>query len=454
MNKLPLHNHHNRMKKKTIALLIILTSVSLVGVILIQLYWVRNGMKLQEEQFDNKVKVTLKSVVNRMFDQRDFEPVDPSVCGEHCDRRTLQILSAINPVRLDSLMREEFGGMKITREYAWGVFNPKSSKIISGNAGRYKSELLKTNHSVSLSCLYRSEQLMLGVYFPGERGVLWSRIFPWLLLSFFLLAVMISAFSYIIFSFLKQKKLSEMKTDFVNNMTHEFKTPISTISLASEMLLNPVVNESVERTRRYAHIIFDENLRLKHQVDQVLQIAVLDKGGFHLKKKHFDAHEAIYSCLKSFELTVRDLGGFLNFKPEATEHRIFADENHFKNIINNLLDNAAKYSGSYPEIQVITKNNNGMLVVEVYDKGIGISPENQKHIFRKLYRVPTGNVHDVKGFGLGLYYVKAIVEAHNGFVNVKSELRKGSTFEIHLPVELRSEPINEIHEPESQDITG
>ncbi|NTW24081.1 MAG: hypothetical protein HGA37_05225, partial [Lentimicrobium sp.] len=266
------------MKKKTIILLIILTSVSLAGVILIQLYWVRNGMKLQEEQFDNKVKVTLKSVVNRMFDERDTIPVDPSVCGEHCDHRTLQILSAIDPVRLDSLMHEEFGGMEISREYAWGVYDPASKTVFAGDTGDFTPQLLKTNHSVSLSCLYRSEQLYLGVYFPGEKGVLWRRILPWLILSFFLLAVMISAFSFMIFSFLKQKKLSEMKTDFVNNMTHEFKTPISTISLASEMLLSPRVNESAVKTKRYARIIFDENIRLKHQVEQVLQIAVLDKG--------------------------------------------------------------------------------------------------------------------------------------------------------------------------------
>ncbi|HPG33789.1 MAG: HAMP domain-containing histidine kinase [Lentimicrobiaceae bacterium] len=442
------------MKKQTIAFLILLTSVSLIGIILIQLYWVRNAMELQEEQFNNKVQVTLKSVVNRMFEEKGNLPPDPEICGEHCDRRTFQVLSAINPVRLDSLMQEEFGGMEITRKYVWAIFNPGCGTVFAGDAGDFKQQLMVTRHVVSLSCLYRSEQLMLGVYFPGEKGVLARRILPWLILSFFLLAVMISAFSYMIFSFLKQKKLSEMKTDFVNNMTHEFKTPISTISLASEMLLNPKVNESVERTQRYAGIIFDENLRLKHQVEQVLQIAVLDKGSFRLKKKYFDAHEAILNCLKSFELTVRDKGGFLSFKPEASESRIFADENHFINIVNNLLDNAAKYSRSYPEILVVTRNDNGMFVLEVHDKGIGISAENLKHIFKKLYRVPTGNVHDVKGFGLGLYYVKTMTEAHNGFVKVRSELKKGSIFDIHLPMENTTELTTEYHDTESQDIAG
>ncbi len=442
------------MKRKVIIILIVLTSISLIGVILIQLHWVRNGMKLQEEQFDNKVKITLKSVVNRMFDERGASPAEPVFCGENCDHRTAKILTAINPVLLDSLMQEEFGGMEITHEYTWGVYDPSSKTIFAGEAKRFRAELLATNHCVSLSCLYRSEQLMLGVYFPGERTVLWRRILPWLVMSFFLLAVMISAFSFMIFSFLKQKKLSEMKTDFVNNMTHEFKTPISTISLASEMLLNPRISDSAERTVRYARIIFDENLRLKHQVDQILQIVVLDKGGFHLKMKHFDANEAILSCLKSFELTVRDMGGFLNFKPETPYQQLFADENHFKNIINNLLDNAAKYSRGYPEIQVITRNNNGMFVVEVHDKGIGISSEHQKYIFKKLYRVPTGNRHDVKGSGLGLYYVKAMSEAHGGFVRVSSEVRKGSIFEIHFPIETKPELTTNYHDTESQDIAG
>ncbi|NTW24612.1 MAG: HAMP domain-containing histidine kinase, partial [Lentimicrobium sp.] len=231
-------------------------------------------------------------------------------------------------------------------------------------------------------------------------------------------------------------------------------TPISTISLASEMLLSPRVNESAVKTKRYARIIFDENIRLKHQVEQVLQIAVLDKGEFRLKMKIFDAHEAMLSCLKSFELTVHDKGGFLNFRPDAPDHQLFADENHFRNMINNLLDNAAKYSRVYPEILVITRNIKGMFVVEVHDKGIGISSENQKYIFRKLFRVPTGNIHDVKGFGLGLYYVKTMAEAHKGFVKVKSELKNGSIFEIHLPLAAKTELTTKYHDPESQDITG
>lgn len=442
------------MKKHNIALLIILTSISLAGIILIQIYWVRNAMQLQEEQFDNKVQLTLKSVVNRLFDERDQGAIDSTICGEHCDRRTFGVLTSINTVRLDSLLNEEFGGMEISRTYAWGVYNPGCGTIFAGNAGKYKPELINTNHHVSLSCLYQSERLMLGVYFPEERNMLWLRIFPYMILAFILLGIVIFAFSYMIFSFLRQKKLSEMKNDFVNNMTHEFKTPISTISLASEMLLKPEVHESPARTLRYGNIIHDENLRLKQQVEQVLQIAVLDKGEYKLNYKEFDAREALTLCLKNFELTIRDKGGFIGKRFNATQNIIYADYHHFVNMVNNLLDNAVKYSRGYPEIMVITKNNGGMFVVEVHDKGIGISSENLKYVFNKLYRVHTGNIHDVKGFGLGLFYVKTMAGAMGGLVKARSELKKGSIFEIHLP--LRTEKIIKSvdHGSENQNITG
>jgi two-component system phosphate regulon sensor histidine kinase PhoR len=454
MNHLPLQNQTSIMKKRTIVILILITSLSLVGIVLIQIYWVRKAVAMQEEQFNNKVQLALKGVVNLMFDERDIQSADSTICRTKCDHRTFEILSAINTVRLDSLLQQEFGGMEITREYAWGVYNPGCETIFAGNAGNYPTQLVATNHRVSLSCLYRSEKLFLGVYFPAERDVLWLRIFPYLLLAFVLLGVIIFAFSFVIFSFLRQKKLSEMKSDFVNNMTHEFKTPISTISLASEMLLKPDVYEYPVRTKRYARIIHDENLRLKQQVEQVLQIAILDKGEYRLNIMEFDAHEAIRLCLKNFELIIRDKGGFLTSKLSADQSIVNADYNHFINIMNNLLDNATKYAQGYPEIQVITKNIGAQLVVEVHDKGIGISSDNLKYVFKKLFRVHTGNVHDVKGFGLGLYYVKTMVEAMGGLVKAKSELKKGSIFEIHLPVHNQTKLITDYHGSESKNITG
>lgn len=423
------------MKKSTIALLILITSLSVAGIVFIQVYWVRNAIQLQEAQFDNKVQLILKSVVNRLFDERFDASKDTAYCRDlHCDHRTLQVLTTIDTKRLDSLLYEEFGSMKIGRAYVWGVYSPKSGTVFAGDDGKYHEELLDSHHHVSMSCLYRSEELLLGVYFPEQGNVLWMNILPYLLLSLLLLGVVIYAFSVTVFSFLRQKRLSEMKNDFVNNMTHEFKTPIATISLASEMLLRSEVSESPAKSKKYAEIIHHENQRLQQQVDQVLQIAVLDKGEFSLNKTEFNAHDAIKMCLRNFEITVRSRGGFISSKLKAEHSILFNDIHHFVNMFNNLLDNAAKYSSSYPEIQVLTKNIDGMFVVEVHDKGIGIAREDLKYVFRKLYRVHTGNVHDVKGFGLGLFYVKTMAEAMGGSVNVRSEYQRGSVFEIHLPL--------------------
>lgn len=232
-----------------------------------------------------------------------------------------------------------------------------------------------------------------------------------------------------------------MKSDFVNNMTHEFKTPISTISLASEMLMKPTVLESKNRILKYATVIYDENSRLKNQVEQVLHIALLDKSAFRLKIKEINAHKLIDQCIRNFKLIVRERKGKISCKLEAANPVIYADKIHFANILTNLLDNANKYSSEAPDILVATKNSNNGLIITVEDKGIGISQENQKQVFKKLYRVPTGNIHNVKGFGLGLFYVKKIVETHGGYIKVKSELLKGSTFEIFFPFNKNKEMI-------------
>lgn len=422
------------MKKSTIAVIISFAALALVGIIIIQVYWMRNALRLQEELFDNSVNVTLKSVVNRMFDEKAAAEMEPFVCSPECDHRTMQVLAAINPVRLDSLMHEEFDGMEITRQYVWGVFDPASGAFFAGENGNEKNNILKSNHRASLSCLYRTEQLMLGVYFPNESGVLLRRIIPWMIMSFIFVLIVGFAFSYMIFSFMKQKKLSEIKSDFVNNMTHELKTPISTISLASELLLKSVNPLSEDKTRKYASMIYDENRRLQQQVEQVLQMSVLEEGTFKLDITTFDVHSVIEQCISRFDLVIRNTEGSVRLLPRAQKSQLNADMIHFQNIICNLLDNAIKYSPIKPDITVITRNEDDMLVIAVHDQGIGISKENQKMVFDKLYRVPTGNRHDVKGFGLGLYYVKTIAEALHGEVSVHSELNKGSVFEVYLPL--------------------
>lgn len=232
----------------------------------------------------------------------------------------------------------------------------------------------------------------------------------------------------------RQKRLSEIKNDFVNNMTHELKTPISTISLASQMLNDksiPVENKNLSHISR---VIETESKRLGYQVEKVLQMAVLDKGRLKLREKVVDVHEIIHSAVNNFGLQVEKRGGSLTWNPDAKKSVIKADEVHLTNVISNLLDNAVKYCKEKPEIELSTRNENDKLVITIKDHGIGISKEDQKRIFEKFYRVPTGNLHNVKGFGLGLSYVKKIIEIHNGSIDVKSEPNKGTRFDIFLPL--------------------
>ena len=390
---------------------------------------------MREEQFNHRVSIALKSTVNQLMEYKHDTCHINSMrgCNPECNMTEKEIILFVNPAHLDSVIQDEFSNMNIHLDYEYGIFRKSDNRFITGKYENYKNELIKSDHFTSLSCLWRPDCYILGVYFPEEEIFLIGQMSGWLLLSAVFLVIVILSFSYVILSLVRQKKLSEMKTDFVNNMTHELKTPISTISLASEMLLKPNVYELPEKTIKYANIIYDENNRLRNQVEQVLQIAVLDKGDFKLKKKEVDIHEIIEMAVDNFKMQVRQRCGKITTQLNASKATFSADPVHITNIINNLMDNANKYSPEAPEIIISTKNEKNGILISVEDKGIGISHENQKHIFKKFYRVHTGNIHDVKGFGLGLFYVNTIVEAHGGSIKLFSELKNGARFEIYFP---------------------
>jgi two-component system phosphate regulon sensor histidine kinase PhoR len=247
------------------------------------------------------------------------------------------------------------------------------------------------------------------------------------------LLVVIIFFGYTLFVILKQKRLSEIQKDFINNMTHEFKTPISTIALSTEVLKDPAIVHQPERLFNYTTIIEKENSRLKQHVERVLQMARLDKEDIGLKKEMVDVHQLIQEAIRNNQHALLEKNGTITCELTATRHQLEADKLHLTNAFSNLIDNSIKYSKTTPQIVVRTENQNGNIIVSVTDNGIGISNENQKRVFQKFYRVPTGNVHDVKGFGLGLSYVKTIVESHKGSIRLESELGKGCTFRICLP---------------------
>jgi len=422
-------------KKRTFLIIVTITGIALAGIIFIQFYWIRNAILLHGEQFDNRVKLALKGAVNQMYECKSDTCTDGLFCKDACMNKQSTVVDGLNITVLKSMIKTEFDEVGLHGPYIFGIYNPTTSAISYISVKGHETELLKSKHIASLSCIYKDNSMVLSAWFPEERNLALQSIFWWLVLCFILLTLLVLGFIFNIYSFLRQKKISEMKSDFVNNITHEFKTPIATISLASEMLLKPSVLASESKARKYAAIIYDENIRLKNQVEQVLQLAVLDRGTYRLKYEPFDLHELVEKISGKFQLLVKERKGSVKLNLDAKNHRVYADAMHIENVITNLLDNANKYSPEIPEITLSTFNRNDHIVIAVEDKGIGINVENQKHIFRKMFRVHTGNLHDVKGFGLGLYYVKSLVEAHNGAINLHSEPGKGSRFEISLPLD-------------------
>jgi two-component system phosphate regulon sensor histidine kinase PhoR len=347
---------------------------------------------------------------------------------------------------LDKSVKQELLSRGINTKFNYGIFsNQKNTFVIrDGHFVVEEEEQLQASQAASdqLTASKYNVRLfptdlrspgILMLHFPSKASVVWRSGWRPLLASIIFTGIILFCFAYTIQVIFRQKKLSEMKTDFINNMTHEFKTPIATISLAADSISSPMVVENPSRLKRFAEIIRQENSRMHEQVERVLQMAQIERQNFNLKLGSVDVHDLIENAVENVNLQVEKKDGHI-FTDFRAEHAVIqADATHFSNIIHNLLDNANKYSPEKPEIAVHTRNTPQGIEVVVEDKGIGMSKEARKHIFDRFYRVHTGNLHDVKGFGLGLSYVKAMMDAHKGSIDVKSEPGKGSSFILRFP---------------------
>lgn len=335
---------------------------------------------------------------------------------------------------IDTLLRQEFSNKGISIEYEFGVFSPDRNKIVLEKTGKYHNELLFKGFSFPLfvgNGIATRDFLLL--YFPEQSKYSLRSLWLMLMVSGLLVLTIIAAFSYSVFTIIRQRKLSELKNDFINNMTHEFKTPISTISLACQALSDKDIPRSNEMYADYIQIIGDENHRLGEMAEKILQTAILEKGNLHLRPEAIDMHALIDDAIHKIAIQIEIRDGVISKSLKAEHPLIKADKVHLSNVIFNLLDNANKYSPRKPQILISTADADNGIFISVHDKGMGISKANLKRIFEKLYRVPTGDVHNVKGFGLGLSYVKFIVEKHGGSISVESEPGKGSIFTMFLP---------------------
>lgn len=344
------------------------------------------------------------------------------------------LTSRFNPQQLDSLLKNELQSKGIDIDFEYGVVEPRQNRffLMTNNAERSDLEKSELRASLFPNDIFGNDSQLI-VSFPDKEGFLFGKVWSAMASSGFLAIVILFCFGYSIRIIVRQKKLSEIKNDFINNMTHELKTPISTVSLAVEALNDKDIEQSPLRDR-YLNVIGEENKRLGDQVEKVLQIAAIDKKDYNLKEEILRMNEMVKNAAEHISMQVEQRGGRLNIIEKADQDLIKGDEMHITNIIVNLLDNANKYSPDAPNITLRTESDQEDFILSIHDHGIGMTREQQKHIFEKFYRVPTGDLHNVKGFGLGLAYVQRMVAAHGGKIHVDSEPGKGSKFSITLPL--------------------
>ncbi|MCL6265675.1 sensor histidine kinase [Flagellimonas myxillae] len=526
------------MNKKLFVLLVILMSLSLIGIIFVQVYWIRTSINDKEEQFSRTVTDILDRVASRvekremkdysdrlaslvdsvgqpkttqfknfLFVDRDLNSdeilfyshgileedynisstffdnligeEDSTTITNFTSKRTRAVFKeefgldgkrySLTPIQraekigglssiekaawedvfmekaksepihkrvskqeLELLLSQELADRNIDVDYEYGVYSQgyptkiKSKKFKFSESKMYEARIFKdsegqTNFSLLLT-------------FPSMNKFLFQSIMGMALLSLIFTIVIMVAYSSAIYQLIKQKQISEIKTDFINNMTHEFKTPIATINLAVEAIRNPNSIEDKDKVLRYLGMIKDENKRMHAQVENVLRISKLEKNQLDIRKDRVDVHEIIEDAITHIELIVSDRGGYVHSHLEAERSDVLANDTHFTNVIVNILDNAVKYSPESPKIDVYTELVKNNIIIKVQDHGAGMSKAVLKKVFEKFYREHTGDIHNVKGHGLGLAYVKRIIEDHQGEVYAESEKGKGSTFFIKLPL--------------------
>lgn len=422
------------MRIKHFNIIVITTAIALSGIIVTQFFWVKDAVNMKNDQFYQNAHLGLKRVVNQlMVLQNDSTKASKFITANSGLNYHTQFIESLDPNLIKEMINTEFNTLELSSLYQYGIFNSVNNEFIMLSDEDYSNELLKSKFTAPISCIFQTDQFILAVVFPSQQGFVYSKMQIYIFLSALFMLIVISGFWFIASSLLKQKKLSEMKTDFVNNMTHEFKTPIATVSITSEMLMKEEIQKNPERVNRYAKIIYHENQRLKNQVDQVLHMSILDRGSYTLNLSNVDLHDLIRQTTDHFHLTISQRDGTIKERLNAANAFVYADKSHLTNVLNNLIDNANKYSPGSPQITISTHSTKKGVYISIEDRGIGIPEQYTKDIFKKFNRVPTGDVHDVKGFGIGLFYVKTILMAHGGKITVNSKLGNGSNFIAFIP---------------------
>ena len=520
------------MRKRIFVLIIILMSIALIGIISVQVFWIKNTIQITEEQFTSNVKFALakvsddikqrefenfylklsdiykegekfkesdirnfiyekidtvnnekftysQSIIEQNYkvpteffenDSIDFKEIyskeqvviikehildnDKSINApeeryikvgrlEGAEKSSLENVFDISVSKLPIHKRvsnreityrlnNELSSRGIDTDFKYGIYsNDLATQVKSGY---FRKEVGKSYKVPMFADKDGNSNFQLFVTFPEKKNFILSSIYKILALSVFFILIIILAFVSALYQLVRQKQISEIKTDFINNMTHEFKTPIATINLALDAIKNPKIINDNEKVLRYVKMIREENKRMHTQVENVLRISKLEKNQLDVSKEKVDVHDIIEEAITHVVLLVKDKGGSIKINLKAKITEILASQFHLTNVIVNILDNAIKYSEDAPIIEILTENTEKYIIIKIKDNGIGMNKSVQKNIFKKFYREERGNVHNVKGHGLGLSYVKKIIEIHQGEVYVESEKGIGSTFTVKLPL--------------------
>ncbi|MCF8368896.1 MAG: HAMP domain-containing histidine kinase [Bacteroidales bacterium] len=418
------------MKNNHIRLAVILGSISIIGIIVFQLYWAKNSFSLAEKQFNQTIEIALFNVAEKVLNFNGHEmPNENPVRQISSNYFIVDINDVIDANILDHYLKTEFDYRNVSIDYEYAIYDCETDKMVFGS---YINQENRKDTDKQPFQKYDEFTYYFGIIFPSKTLFILKSINIWII-STLVLFTAVAFFAYAIYIILRQKRLSEVQKDFINNMTHEFKTPVSTIGISANVLSDPSILKDPERLKNYADIIKAQNIRLEQQIDKVLQLARIEanKVGFNIEM--IDLNQLVAEVAQSFNLTMEEKGGIINLQlmPEPTY--INTDKIHLTNVLYNLVDNAIKYCSKAPQVDISVKGEQDFVFLGISDNGIGIEKQYLKKVFQKFYRIPTGNVHNVKGFGIGLNYVLSFIRKMKWQIEIDSKPMDGSSFIIKIP---------------------
>jgi two-component system phosphate regulon sensor histidine kinase PhoR len=419
------------MRRQQVRLVVLLGAISIIGIIAAQTYFLFEAWNTREKQLNQSLVIALKTVAEKITRLNQGHPSHGNPVRQMTSNYfVVDVNSEIDADVLEHYLKSEFERFNIKIDYEYAIYDCNTDKMVYGNyiSGTDRDEPARSNLNLPK---YQDYLYYFGIHFPTMRNTIAGEMTVFFFFTIILI-ILVIFFVYAMFVILQQKRFSELQKDFINNMTHEFKTPISSINISADIISQPGIIGDPERLRTYGLIIKNENQRLNMLVERVLQVAKFEKGGILLKKEWLDLNELIRTVADNLSTNLKPENK-PEIKTDSAVGKVLADVVHLTNIFHNLIDNAVKYAGDHPEICIATRKEPNNIKIIISDKGPGIQPKFRKKIFRKFFRIPSGNVHDVKGFGLGLFYVRSICRAHHWKISLENGPASGAKFVIEIP---------------------